>query len=169
MQKLIRQISVVGFASLFMAIGHAETAPRPFDPALYQLGGMFAEDALATTADVCGQRVPASREAWTEAARQWHEAHQEELAMLRRDANSIFEALKSGAPKGSSLDLGQFAMFRAQLPLLMMYGLATASDAKAYELCESLRAHYLDKQSEDQFLDQAQAAADAALGAVSKH
>lgn len=159
----------MALASLCISNGHAETAPRPPDPALFQLGEVFVEETFSTAADLCSQRVPTSKDAWIEAARQWHEAHQEKLTALRHTSNSIAEALKSGAAQGSALDLGQFSMFSTQGPHLIMYGLATASDAKAYELCESLRSRYLDRKLVDQSLDQAQAAAAAALNAVSKH
>lgn len=169
MKKLVCRISAVGLASLCISNGHAETTQRPPDPALFQLGGMFEEDSFATAADLCSQRVPTSKDAWSETSRQWHEAHHEKLAALRQASKSIAALLKSGAAQGAPLDLGQFAMFSTQGPHFIMYGLAGANDAKAYELCESLRARYLDRKLVDQSLDQAQLAATAALSAVSPH
>ena len=161
--------TAVGLALLCASIGYAETTQRPPDPALYQLGAMFVEDSFAIAADLCSQRVPASRDVWVETARQWHEDHHEKLAALRKSQQTIAAALKIESPRGTPLDLGQFAMFSQQGAAFIMYGLAGASDPKAYELCESLRARYLDRKLFDQSFDQAQAAAAVALSAVSQH
>jgi hypothetical protein len=134
---------------------------------LFQLGGAFAEQALGLAADLCTQRVPASRTGWQEASRQWHEDHRDRLEALRQSTRSLETALRTRPVPGAPLDLGQYTQASAQASALVLYGLAAASDAKASELCETLRARMLDRASQDRSLDQAQAAVSAALRLVS--
>lgn len=147
---------------------NAQSTSSGPESALYQLGGAFAEQAFGIAADLCSQRVPESKEQWREASRQWREAHRQELDTLKQATKSLEEALKCSAGRSAPLDLGQFTMLSAQGSAYIMYGLAGASDEKARELCEALRAKMLDRALQDESLARAQIAVSAALRSVSQ-
>jgi hypothetical protein len=136
--------------------------------ALMGLGGMFVEDGLSTAMDVCGQRIPASRPVWTDASRQWHTDHHEQLVALKEAEASIEKALRTTTPSSRPLDMTTFVMYRAQAVSLVLYALATSDDAKASSSCDNLRALFLARADQDRDLDRALADATLVLGAFPK-
>ena len=169
MKTWIRRLAVAAVASFGFFNVYAQSQSGPMYPAIFQLGGAFEEESVSIASDLCTARVPSSRVDWIETFRQWHEAHREKLTSLGQAVRSLEVVLEKSPEQGAPLNLGQFAMFRAQGPQFIMYGLAGADDIKAYALCAKLRAKLLDRTQEDRLLDQAQLAVSTALMAVSKN
>lgn len=163
-------VAVLALALMYLSVAHGQpslAAPAP-DPSLFRLGGVFEEQSAGIAGDLCSQRVPASKADWTETLRQWREAHRKKLDALRKSSKSLELALRSRPSQGAPLDLGQYVMFSAQGPQLIMYGLAAANDADASGLCEKLRQRMLDREQVERSLDQAQLDISAVLKAVSQ-
>jgi hypothetical protein len=153
---------------MHLSVARGQPPSSAPDPSFFRLGEVFSEQSMATAGDLCSQRVPASRADWTETLRQWRETHREKLDALKEASKALDAALRTRPAQGAPLDLGQYAMLAAQGPQLIMYGLAAANDAHAYELCEKLRQRMLDREQVEKSLDQAQLVISAALKAVSQ-
>jgi hypothetical protein len=154
-QKIMTRFAMLALVTL-SAVAEAETTAADT-----QLGSVFIEESVEVQTQVCSQRFPSTKTAWSSELKRWKEHNAAEL----KDMRALSLELEAASLKKPSLS-AQFVAFRAQGATLTLLALASHRDQEAEPLCEKLRAQLSDDKWADQVFRQARAAAAATLANV---
>ena len=135
-------------------VGTWSTAHGAGTPNELRLDGLFADDMVSMTANLCGQRFPNSKIVWNSTLKEWRTSHAQKLADIQSIRRGIEHSL-GRIRDNVALDWPHYAAYQNRAIAYVMYGLAVADDEHAPKLCDVLKKKYSEPSQTDEFLDQA--------------